>query len=90
MTYTHVRLEVKDYAKWRAGFDATAAPRRALGATGNNQVYRDRENPNTVTAIVEWEDEKRASEWFQSPALKEAQQNAGVTKVLETRILERA
>ncbi len=90
MMYAQVRMDVTDYAKWRAVFDAAAAARRAYGATGNDQVYRDRDNPKTVTVIVEWEDAKRASEWFQSPALKEAQQKAGVTKEHETRLLERA
>ena len=89
MTYTHVRINVADYAQWRAGFDGSATARRALGATGKDQIFRDRENLNTVTVLLEWEDEKRAREWFQSPALKEAQQKAGVTSVLETRILER-
>jgi heme-degrading monooxygenase HmoA len=89
MAHSIVRMNVLDYAKWRASFDAVAAARRALGATGNNQIYRDRDNPNTVTAILEWEDEKKAREWFQSPALKEAQQKAGVTGVLEMHVLER-
>jgi quinol monooxygenase YgiN len=90
MTYTQVRIDVTDYTTWRAGFEASAAARRAYGATGNNQFYRDNDNPNTVTAILEWEDGKRAQEYFQSPALKEAQRKAGVTKVLETRVLQRA
>jgi quinol monooxygenase YgiN len=90
MTYTQVRLDVTDYAKWRAGFDATAALRRTYGATGNDQFYRDHENPNTVTAILEWEDGQRAGQYFQSPALKEAQQKAGVTNMIETHILDRA
>ncbi len=89
MTYSQVRLEVKDYVKWRAGFDASAPNRRALGATGKDTLYRDRENPNAVTVVLEWEDEKRAQEYFHSPALKEAQQKAGVTKVLDTHMLER-
>jgi heme-degrading monooxygenase HmoA len=90
MTYTEIRLNVGDYAKWREGFDASAGFRRSYGATGNDQVYRDRENPNTVTAIVEWADAKRAREWSQTPQLKEAQQKAGVTAVLDMHILERA
>ena len=90
MTYTQVRMDVTDYAAWRAGFDAAAPLRRNYGATGNNQFYRDHENPNTVTAILEWEDGQRANQYFLSPALKEAQQKAGVTKVLEMLVLERA
>jgi quinol monooxygenase YgiN len=90
MTYTQVRLNVSDYAKWRAGFDASAAVRRSFGATGANQIFRDRDNPNTLTVIVEWEDEKKAREWGQNPALRQAQQNAGVINVLDMTVLERA
>jgi quinol monooxygenase YgiN len=89
MTYTQVRIDVTDYAKWRASFEASAALRRTFGATGNNQFYLDRGNPKTVTLILEWEDAQRADQYFQSPALKEAQQKAGVTKVHETRMLDR-
>ena len=90
MTYTMMRATVVDYAKWRAGFDDVAATRRTFGATGNDQIYRDRDDPNTVTAILEWEDEKKAREWFQSPVLKQAQQKAGVTSLLEVRVLGHA
>jgi heme-degrading monooxygenase HmoA len=89
MTYSQIRIEVKDYTSWRTGFDASDALRRSYGATGNNTVYRDRENQNAVTLVMEWEDEKRAQEYFRSPALREAQQKAGVTKVLDTHLLER-
>jgi len=34
MIYLNVRHTVADYAKWRAGFDAHEAARRAAGATG--------------------------------------------------------
>jgi heme-degrading monooxygenase HmoA len=89
MSYSIVRMTVADYAKWRAGFDGAAAARHTFGATGNNQVYRDADNPNTVTAILEWGDEKKAREWFQSAAFKQARQNAGVTALLDVHILAR-
>jgi heme-degrading monooxygenase HmoA len=90
MTYTHVRLDVADFSKWRAGFDAYAAARQGYGATGNNQIFRDHDNPNTVTIILEWEDDKRAREWFSSPTLREAQQTSGIVKLHEWRVLDRA
>lgn len=43
-----------------------------------------------MTAILEWEDEKKAREWFQSPVLKQAQQKAGVTSLLEMHVLGHA
>lgn len=90
MTYTMIRLTVADYAKWRVGFDAAASARKALGATGNDQIYRESENPNAVVAVLEWKDEKKAREWFQSPTLKQAQQSAGVTATLGMQYLSRS
>ena len=36
-----VRHTIADYATWRTVFDAHEAFRRANGATGDGQVYRD-------------------------------------------------
>ena len=56
-----VRHTIADYATFRSAFDAHEAFRRANGATGVGQVYRDEGNPNQITAVVEWDNaEKRA------------------------------
>ena len=60
MVYINLRLNLEDYGKWRAGFDANDAMRRAGGSTGVYQVYRDVDNPNTVSLILEWEDAGKA------------------------------
>jgi hypothetical protein len=46
MVYIHLRLNVADYGRWRAGFDANESNRRSAGSTGVNQLYQDIENPN--------------------------------------------
>jgi len=55
MIYLNVRHTAADYAKWRVGFDAHETARRAAGATGVQQIYRDLENPNAVTIMMEWD-----------------------------------
>jgi quinol monooxygenase YgiN len=78
MVYINLRLNLEDYGKWRAGFDANDAMRRAGGSTGVYQVYRDVDNPNSVSLILEWEDAKKAQAFLNDPALKQVMQAAGV------------
>jgi quinol monooxygenase YgiN len=90
MIYLNVRHTAADYAKWRVGFDAHEATRRAAGATGVQQVYRDVENPNTVTIIMEWDSAEKARKFAQDPALREVMEKAGVIGAPEVRFLNRA
>ena len=53
MVFINVRITVADYATWRKFFDDDEARRRAGGATGVNQLYRDADDPNTVNLILE-------------------------------------
>ncbi len=85
-----IRHTIVDYAKWRAGFDAHASARRAAGATGVSQVYRDMENPNHITAMLEWDNTENARKFANDPALKEVMHAAGVTGAPELRFLNRA
>lgn len=78
MVYANVRHTVDDYEKWRPVFDADESRRRAAGATGVNRIYRDADNPNIVTAILEWDNEENARKFMDDPALREVMQKGGV------------
>ena len=78
MVYTIIRQALADYDKWRAVFDETAPKRKEFSATGSFQIFRDTDDPNTVTVIIEWENGAKAKEFLNSPILREAMQNAGV------------
>jgi quinol monooxygenase YgiN len=78
MVYINLRLNVEDYGKWRAGFDANDSFRRAGGSTGVYQIYRDVDNPNTVSLILEWKDAGKAQAFLNDPMLKQVMQAAGV------------
>ena len=84
-----VRHTVADYATFRSAFDAHEAFRRANGATGVGQVYRDEGNPNQITAVLEWDNAENARRFASSPSLKEAMQTAGVTSAPEVHFLNR-
>ena len=91
MTYLNVRHTVADYGKWRPFFDGDETRRRAAGATGVNQVYRDADNPNIVTVFMEWDNPMNAQKFVKDPTLAEIMQKAGVIGVPEVAaILSRA
>ena len=85
-----IRHTIADFAKWHAGFDAHEAARRAAGATGVKQVYRDMENPNQITVMLEWNNAENAQNFISDPALKEVMNAAGVTGAPEVHFLNRA
>lgn len=78
MVYISLRLKVQDYDTWRTGFDSKADFRRERGHTGNFQIFRDLENPNTITEILEWENAEKAQAFLNDPMLKQAMQSLGV------------
>lgn len=90
MIYVNVRATVPDYSKWRTTFDSFAALRKDAGATGVNQIYRDVDNPSTVTTIMEWNSIDKARQHLADPKTKEAMQSAGITGTPEVRFYNHA
>lgn len=78
MVHVNVRHTVADYETWRPFFDEDDARRRAGGATGVNQIYRDVDDPNTITVVLEWDNAENARQFMDDPALREVMQKAGV------------
>jgi hypothetical protein len=81
MVYLNVRHTVADYSKWRPLYDDDGARRIAAGATGVAQVYRDMDDPNTITLILEWDTAENANKFAHDPALGAVMQKAGVIGV---------
>jgi hypothetical protein len=90
MVYLNVRGTVSDYAKWRTAFDTSASFRKESGATGNNQIYRDVDNPGTVTAIMEWNTVEKARLHIADPKTLEIMKNGGFTGSPEIRYFNHA
>ena len=65
MSHVLVRITVRDYAKWRSVFDQVSNLRKT-------------DSPNEVTLLFEWPDLEKARQYFQSDALRQAMQRAGV------------
>lgn len=90
MINVSIRNTITDYTQWRAGFDAHATARRTAGATGVSQIFRDVDNPNQITVLLEWDNAENARKFTNDPGLKEAMQAAGVTSVPEMHFMNRA
>jgi hypothetical protein len=78
MVYLNVRHTVADYGKWRPFYDEDKTRRKANGATGVEQVFRDVDNPNVVTLVLEWDNPENALKFAQDPELGAVMQKAGV------------
>ena len=76
MSHVLIRLTLEDYAKWRAVFDEVAKLRESNGSQGGT-LYRSADNPNEVVILWNWPT-AGARAYFQSDALRQAMQRAGV------------
>jgi len=72
-----IHHKVKDYATWRAGYDAHEKSRLSAGIT-NGRVFRSAEDPNDVMVLQDVADVAKARTWCGSDDLKAAMQKAGV------------
>jgi len=84
-----VKHTVQDYAKWKKAFDENADSRKSFGSKGG-RVYRTNGSPNEVTVVLNWEDMQKAKQFTESPELKTAMQNAGVTGAPQFQFLDDA
>lgn len=72
-----VRHAVRDYAAWRAAFDAHASARAAAGLH-HRHVYRGTDAANEVLVVLETDDLERARAFANDPAVRTAMAAAGV------------
>ena len=80
MPYIFVRQKIQDYTKWKAGFDGDTQTRQAGGAVGA-QVFRDAEDPNVVSILVEMKDMasiQTMMQRLQTPEMQKLMAEAGV------------
>ena len=77
MPYIIVQQSVEDYDKWKSVFDEGSNNRQALGSKGGF-VFRNTENPNQLTVLLEWDNLENAQAFTRSDYLREAMKHAGV------------
>ena len=72
-----IKNEVKDYNKWKDTFDLSLPIRKMFGER-SSYIFRDMDNPNNVSVLVEWKDIEKASEYAESEDLRASMRAAGV------------
>ncbi len=80
MPYIFVRQKIKDYSTWKAGFDGDSETRQAGGSTGA-QVFRDAEDPNVVSILLQMKDMASIQgmmDRMQTPEMQQLMADAGV------------
>ena len=77
MTVMVVRHKVRDFAAWRAAFEAHEPVRRDAGLA-NARLFRTHGSADEVALVLDVEDITRAKEFAASPELKSAMTAAGV------------
>ena len=78
MATLFVRHTVADYAAWRRVFDDFAPTQAALGVT-DKAVYQAADDSNDITVTHDFATLEAAKAFADSPALKSAMHDAGVT-----------
>jgi quinol monooxygenase YgiN len=72
-----VQHTVRDYDAWKPAFDEHESVRARYGCLGHT-IYRDADNPNDVSILMDYESRERAEEFMRDPSLAEAMQKGGV------------
>ena len=83
----HAGFKVGDFDEWKAEYDASAEARKATGEI-SYQVYRDVNDPNSVTVICQYPSVEGIQDWMDSPDLQERMKRAGITEMGQMMYLE--
>ena len=73
-----IRHKVKDYNKWRPGFDRHARAQKSAGLS-NPRVFRSSDDQNEVVILFDTDETKKAKDFVASSDLREEMTKAGVT-----------
>jgi quinol monooxygenase YgiN len=77
MVHVLIHHKVADFNAWKENFDSAFNFRHAGGETAY-YIYRDCDDPNSVTMMCEWESLEHAKKFFASEQLKSEMRKAGV------------
>lgn len=80
VTQLHAGFKVADYGQWKKEYDASIEQRKASGEI-SFQVFRNVDDPNTVTVLANYESKKKAKAFMDSSDLKARMQAAGITEM---------
>jgi len=80
VTHLHVGFKVEDYERWKQEYDASIEQRKATGEI-SFKVFRNVDDPNTVTVLSVQQSAERVQAFLDSPELKARMKAAGITQM---------
>ena len=89
MSSLMIHHKVADFATWKKAYDEHESVRTQGGVT-HARVYQSAENPNDVTALMDFNTVEQAKSFIGSVDLKLAMEKAGVVGPPEFRFLNEA
>ena len=87
VTHVHVGFKVEDYERWKEGYDASIELRKAAGEV-SFKVFRNVDDPNTVTVLSVQQSAEQVQAFLDSPDLKARMKEAGITEMGRMLIME--
>jgi quinol monooxygenase YgiN len=87
VTHMHVGFRVKDYERWKDGYDESVELRKASGEV-SYRIFRSVEDPNIVTVMSEQRSAEAVQAFLDSPDLKERMLAAGIVEMGKMLLLE--
>lgn len=87
MYYIVARHKVKDYKAWKKGFDSAVSFRKA-GGEKSFQIFQVDKDKNNLMLLFKWDNLENARQYFESPELQNAMQQAGVLEKPDVYFLE--
>lgn len=87
VTHLHVGFKVKNYQQWKQGYDASIEQRKAAGEM-SFQVFRNVDDPNTVTVLSVQQSAEQIQAFLDSPDLRRRMKEAGITEMGQMLIME--
>ena len=87
VTHLHVGFKVKNYERFKEGYDANIEQRKAAGEI-SFQVFRNVNDPNTVTVLSVQESAEQVQAFIDSPDLKARMEAAGIIEMGQMLIME--
>jgi len=73
-----INHKVADFNTWKSAYDSVDGVRMKYGCT-EAYVFRGHANPNELVIITHWGNTDQARSYSQSPEIKEAMKNGGIT-----------
>ncbi len=87
VTHLHVGFKVENYERWKEGYDVSIEQRKAASEI-SFQVFRNVDDPNTVTVLSVQESAEQVQAFMDSPDLKARMEAAGITEMGQMLIVE--